>query len=422
MAVGFRVRYRSTSGDIDGQLVLFQLPIRFGRNALNHCQIAHGYISDFHATVEIVDGRLCVRDLNSKNGVYLPSGQRIAANVPVSLAASNNAFVLGQLAHVQIEPFEEARPIGARPSDLRGSVLGNRAFLDLAAPANSRLDVSPLPPLSAEGQWSVARPPMVSREPSPPWGGPAQHNQSLPPLAHVAPSADHGARGAQPLPAAGGRDLGRGTAHFTMSLEAMALLGLRELGASLVPGAPLQTTGDVARLLTKLHDTVEVFVRCFVPMREAYTRFVSSMDLRTEASQRAVNRSPSAAGVEVARDAAGVAAALLDWRNDHYDAPEVVEGIFADLVTHQLALVDGITRGVQALLEEISPERVEAIFEAERPGGMPALLGRYRGLWQTYKTHYGALKSERRALELVLGEGITDSYREYSSRRDRQTR
>ena len=41
----------------------------------------------------------------------------------------------------------------------------------------------------------------------------------------------------------------------------------------------------MARLLTKLHDAIEVFCKTFIPLREGYAQFVSSMDLN-----RAVSR------------------------------------------------------------------------------------------------------------------------------------
>ena len=213
-----------------------------------------------------------------------------------------------------------------------------------------------------------------------------------------------------------------GTQQLHLSIETMAVLGLRELASSLVPGAPLQTTGDVARLLTKLHDTVEMFCRCFVPLREGYSQFVSTMDLRRAATQRSLNRSQTALRIEQARDPASVAAALLDWRNQDYDAPQVVEEIFAELMMHQLALVDGIMRGVQALLEELSPARIERMFDDERPAGVSAMLGRHRALWQTFAQHHEELKNETRLFELVFGADFAESYREYLSTHGTNTR
>jgi type VI secretion system protein ImpI len=436
MATGFRVRYRSMDQSIQGERILFQLPIRIGRNALNHCQVVHGYISDFHAVIEANEmGQLFVRDLNSKNGVFTPSGERFAKNVPGPLSPINNTFILGGLLRIQVEVIEQDRAVGERMSATNGSVIGNRAALGVGAlpPAGApgrapawdpRYEVAPLPPLSGDpgqaGQQG-ARPPYV---PNDPWGG-GQGGQvrgrDLPGLAPL-----DGGPGVRPShrPSGPGQDprgMSRNTQHFSMGIEMMALLGLRELASSLLPNVPLQTTGDVARLLTKLHDTVEVFCRCFVPLRDGYTQFISQMDLRRAASQRSLNRSASALQVEVAQDPATVAVALLDWRNQDYDAPGVVEGIFADLMIHQLAFLEGVMRGVQALLEELSPDRIERLFDHERPEGVSAMLGRYRALWKTFQIHYEELANETRTFELVFGADFASSYREYLSRRERPT-
>ncbi len=435
MATGFRVRYRSMDQSIQGERLLFQLPIRIGRNPLNHCQVVHGYISDFHAVIEANEmGQLFVRDLNSKNGVFTPSGERFARNVPGPLLPINNTFILGGLLKIQVEVVEQDRALGERMSGTSGSVIGNRAALGVgsAAPGampgrpgswDPRYEVAPLPPLSGDGA-SAARPAFVPNASNDPWGaGGHLRGRDLPGLAPVQDGGGPGLRPSQ-QPAGPGHDprgVSRNTQHFSMGLEMMALLGLRELAGSLLPGVPLQTTGDVARLLTKLHDTVEVFCRCFVPLRDGYTQFISQMDLRRAASQRTLNRSASALQVEVAQDPATVAGALLDWRNQDYDAPGVVEGIFADLMIHQLAFLEGVMRGVQALLEELSPDRIERLFDNERPAGVSAMLGRYRALWKTFQIHYEELANETRTFELVFGSDFASSYREYLSRRERPT-
>jgi type VI secretion system protein ImpI len=432
MALGFRVRYRTADGHVAGERVLSELPIRFGRNVLNHCQISHPNVSDFHAVIELIDGRVSLRDLKSTNGVYTPAGERIAPNVPVDLATIGRAFTLGGVVQVHVETFEEHHDLGERLSGRSGAVLGNRAVLrsgpvdpsivaSPAAPAfagASAYDVAPLPPLSVAGGQPAVRPPYV---PASPWSGPGAdqaERQSLPSLAPVHAGYErHGNPGPYPRqpPAQEPRGVSRSTQHFSIAIETLALLGLRELADSILPGVPLQTTGDVARLLTKLHDTIEVFCRCFVPLREGHAQFVSSMDLRRAASQRSLNRSRSAYAVELARDPAALAAALVDWRNQDFDAPQVVEGIFADLMMHQVALIESVLRGVHVLLEEVSPDNVERIFRDQQPG-ISAFLGRYRALWHTFQGHYQELTNETRIFETVFGPEFAASYRDHLSR------
>jgi len=203
-------------------------------------------------------------------------------------------------------------------------------------------------------------------------------------------------------------------------LEALALQGLRELTASLVPGVPLETTGDVARLVTKLHDTVEVFCRCFIPLRDGYAQFVSQMDLQRAAMQRSMNRSRSYLAIESAQNPGAVAMALLHWREPSFDAPKAIEGIFADLMIHQVALLDGVMQGVRALLDELSPDNIEKMSgerEPRGPLGLNLSMGRYKAVWETYRERFEQLAEEKQAFSHIFGPEFTEAYREYRRRR-----
>lgn len=199
-----------------------------------------------------------------------------------------------------------------------------------------------------------------------------------------------------------------------MDLESMALQGLRELCDSLTPGRTLETTGDVARLITKLHDTIDVFCRCFIPLRQGYAQFVSSLDLQRARHQRSLNRSRAALALESATDVETITMALLDPRDHTFDAPQAVEGIFADLMLHQIALLDGVMQGVRALLEELSPEHIEAAV-AQKGGG--TLFGnKYRARWQEFRERFERLSEERQAFALIFGQDFAHVYRQYWQR------
>jgi type VI secretion system protein ImpI len=421
MALGLRVRYRSSDSGVHGEREVAQFPVRFGRNTMNECPIQHPQVSQFHAVVEFIDGQLGLRDLNSKNGVWTQAYGRLEPGKFLPLAAVRNEFSLGPSIFVQIEPFEQRAHAGERLSQVQGQVLGRPSVMEELG----RPPVVSLPPLSFDGRGA----PPVAPPPMNPWSGGSpgsiEGGQSLPPLAPLSPSypgqpvgepaPNRLPRGALDAP----RGVSRSTQQFAMTVEALALMGLRELAASLVPGATLQTTGDVARLLTKLHDTVEVFCRCFVPLRSGHEQFLSSMHLQRAANQRSVDRSRSAIELETARDPASVAAALLDWRNQDYDAPKVAESILADLVMHHVALVESVMRGVQALLDELSPEHIEQALAENRS---PAVLGRSRALWQSYKERHAEMASESRTFALVFGEEFAASYREYIAQQRREGR
>ncbi len=381
--------------------MLHQLPVRLGRNAMNDCVILHPFVSDFHASIEMADGELCVRDLNSRNGLHDRNLSRLPAGRSVPLDSLGNGFVVGRAVEVEVEPFDARGEVGERsPTSVHGAVLGNQAAMGMGRSGS----VPALPPLSmgmgggqpGPGPLPVYVPQVVA---------PGAMGQSLPMLA---PLASMGSPAVAPYgaPSQGGGPGNRNTQHLSMSMELLALLGLRELAGSLVPGIPLETTGDVARLLTKMHDLVEMFCRCFVPLR----------DSRLGASRwaRRMAGSKSASEIDHSANPAIIASALLDWRNQDYDGPEAVERILADVVVQQAALLEGVMRGVGALLEEISPETIEQA--ARDDAGMGSVFGRYRTLWQTFKERFEQVSREERRAELLLGAETAAAYRKHLAR------
>jgi predicted component of type VI protein secretion system len=483
------------------------LPIRIGRNPLNDCAIPQQFVSHFHARIEEIDGKICVRDLGSKNGVLLTSGERIPAQTPVDLGPYGNEFLIGPFMHVRLETVSHPGASDQRAHTTTGSVLGNRSIIEqgLAPGAQPGPDAfgarqatppvgapgvgrAPLPPTSldppqqlgggplpqlpgaapggAQGGGAYAPrgtpaaspsfppgmgqapgransptpvPPMANPHASPfargsdppagPWAPRGSDPPAWPPRKSESPGAPFAGRGSDlpgapfgtPPPArqpSTPAEVPRTTQHFGMGTEVLAVMGLRELASSLVPGTPLETTGDFARLITKLHDTVEVFCRCFVPLREGYAQFVSNMDLQQAASQRALHRSNAYRRVEYAKDPAQVAAALLDWRDPSFDAPAAVEGIFADLMLHQVALLDGVMRGVRALLDDLSPDNIEKAV-AER-GGIS--LSRYRVLWQAFQERFEQLSNESEVFARIFGGEFAEAYREHGRERGEQSR
>lgn len=375
------------------------LPIRIGRNGLNDFVITHAAVSSFHARIEDVNGRLCITDLASKNGVRVPNGasvpRPITPNQPVDLQPVGFEFFLGSHVRCSIgfdlmrEPLEERGALS-----FSGQVLGNAGVL---------LETPSQPPLAPPGIGpgvAVVPAPLPAVEPA--WQPPPAPGGSVP-QGGFAPAAAFPGASAPQLP---GERVRSATGMLQgLTNEAMALAGLRELAGSLVPGVPLESTGDIARFITKLHDALDSFCRSFIPLREGHAQFMSSFDLQSSA-RRSQQRSQTYFAVESARTPEALAAALLNPKDRSFDGAQAVEGILADLMLHQLALLEGVMRGVRALLEELSPDNVEA-----QAGG--TVLNKHKALWSKYCELYENISEERQAFALIFGPDFTAAYRQY---------
>ncbi len=393
------------------------LPIRIGRNPLNDFVLEFTIISNFHACIEDDNGTLCVRDLGSTNGCFLPSpggGKpvRIQPNTTVALSPTNQWFILSEHIQVRIEVVAEQAPV--RDALRCGSVLGNLSIISPAGVqpglANQPQSIQANASLPQAGYRSDAqigddlrrqRVP-IQRSASSPALGPSSSAPSN-------PSAwpDHGrSAGARPTPS---------TQSFQVDLQTLALIGLRELAGSLIPQRQLETSGDIARFITKLHDAMDVFCRTFIPLRQGYSEFVASLDLQRAESVRSVHRSPSTEALEQARTPEAVAMALLDPQDGSLDGPSAVEGIFADLMIHQVALLDGVMQGVRSLLDELSPESIEKVVGG---GGAAGLLGaKYKARWEEFCHRFEKLSEGQQSFSFVFGQDFAEVYRHYWHRK-----
>ena len=411
----FVLRAARFDGSPLGERRVASLPIRIGRNALNDFPITDPGIAEFHALVEDAGGRLCVRDLNSPSGVAVrvppqvfPT--RIPARVPVDLRGGGFQFALGGVALVSLFVERSSSPPLPKTMPMQGAVLGNQS---LFRGPGATLQL-PRFPQAARGATPSSLPPtlgmdaittvVIPRVPSPPPDVRARTASSFPPAA------------ARDAPEARDSRAPVHTEHFPMALESLALDAVRELAASLVPERTLETTGDLARFVTKLNDLAEVFCRSFVPLREGHAEFISSLDLQRAAWQRGQQASPSCLAVETARTPEALALALLDFREQSSDGPSAVESIFADLMIHQVTLLSGVMQGVRALLSELSPDALESAVPEHGTFGVDLGGSRSKAIWAAYRVRYESLAEDDQALARIFGPEFTEAYREYRQR------
>lgn len=391
-----------------------KLPIEIGRGHGNDLEIASQFVSTHHARIEEISGTLCVRDLGSRNGVVVLDdydGIRIPANSAYPVPRTGFTLQLGNETRLHVEPAtaDSVRPesLALRGTSQQPPRAALPALPDLPRP------LRPLPPLDPAanalepGSSALSLPLLLEQQPG-------RRSFDAGPVARVA--AGHDFEPVRPEPrrcaqAPAPPELKTGS--FDLSQEALALQGLREIVASLTPGRTLQTSGDIARLITRLHELLQVMCRNYLSLRDGHTRFVAQLQL-----QRSSEQDSSSAALEGARDPAAVAALLLDFREHAPSLGPALETTLRAIGVHQVALIDGVMQGIAALLDELSPENIQR--ETDRPGDGPRRGGGEHTYWDEYRHRHARFAREGEALSKVFGAEFVSAYRAY--RRSHQPR
>ncbi len=344
-----------------------RLPIAIGRHTDNDLRVEDRCVSSFHARLTEVAGRLCIVDLASTNGIRVATvgGEqtRIVSQVPYDLEAHGFEFFVGTC-RISVD------------FSLEGSLLPCSVLPSL--PAFASLDLP--------SELGVV-------------GGALLGKYSLP--ASVGSPAPGEAR-VRALE----------TCQLKLEPEHVAFQGLSELAFSLVPGLSLETTGDVARLITRLHSSVELLCRCFVQLQAGHVGFLSGLGVRVPEGRSG----PSEHRLDTVEHPRQVAELLLDWRASADDPAEALEARLVDVAVHRVAVLDGVMQGVAALLAELAPERIEAEAAHRRPQRLLGRPGRHRACWQTYQERHAELCQRDAALKHVFGEAFAEAYAAYCQR------
>ncbi len=381
------------------------LPVRIGRNPLNDVQLDDGFVSQFHAVIEGDGQRLFLRDLGSRNGTHLRQGGAVAPHQPLDLASHGNEFAIVSL-HFIVEPADIAPQISE--SRKRLASLGastNANFAQTAAVGADHavrigrllVDVKPQVDAYRAAFRELMRTIAARTEGLDPQG--KAHLLDL--LANNEPALAR-----EPEFQAYAASFGAG-AQF-VSDDAVVSPAVRELAASWVPNAPLRNGAQAVAFLGKVQDTLDVFFKAFIPLRDGYRQFESKMDIRRTGKPDQVRGAAQA--VEGAADPKTLASRLLDWNDTSGEGPRPIESVFADLMIHQVAILDGVMRGVKSLLKELAPPTIEQAA-AKKKGGWSFGPWKLKKVWTLYKERHSDLADEEReTFELIFGKQFVKAY------------
>lgn len=400
-------------------------PVRVGRNPLNDLPLALPFVSQWHAVV-VWDGQsVTYYDLGSTNGTTV-QGHRLGANQPVPVSSPDMEFRIGAVRLV----FQLANlPDGAAASLPRrgegtsvsegllrkgaagpsgypsvGDEGGSTMMLDATALLGG-IQQSSLPPRTQhslralQGAYNnyraawheLSQQLMAALQQTPTQQvpaaierfvemyGDAQHEPSLQSLAR-----------SQGVPLASGE----GAATQLVTQLAQYLMPSRQ-----PPQSPQEMEGFLVRALVAL----ETYSTAFIGLRQGHDAFGMQM---TGRSRRSADPTP----VEAADDPKRLLEYLLDWSGDGDARMLELRNQYAEIMTHQVALLNGLMEGVRKLVRtRLSPDAIERDPKVSHGfwsfGPFKAI-----GYWRRYRQLHEELLEDRELTTAVFGRDFARAY------------
>jgi type VI secretion system protein ImpI len=185
----------------------------------------------------------------------------------------------------------------------------------------------------------------------------------------------------------------------------VALAGLRQLANTFVPQAgPLEDAESIIRFLSKMKQALDLLFGSFIPLRDG------ARQIALQRGADARGQIDAWAAAAAAKTAAELARLALDWRDPSTDTLRAIQNAFADFVIHQVAVVDGVVRGVRNLFAGFSSEAIEATF-AKRGTSMRIGPFREAALYKIFiELHKELSTNASGALARLFGEEFTSLF------------
>jgi type VI secretion system protein ImpI len=394
MPVALVARVVDTQSNQSFDVTYERFPVRIGRNQLNDLHIDRPYVSQFHAAIDLRDRQILIRDLGSTNGTVY-AGQRLQRDTPVDVTG-NPEITIGpvtiRLAIVEAAKKQERADAGN--------------ILDMSGEAWRK---QPIPPGAEDPYIRQLLPYLEAYRAA--WGTVYRivydHLARLPPevrqsylkrlaseQASVAAEADF-----QKLAQYYGVEP---AAMGEMTPAKAAQQALTELSRSLAPGAkPLDDVASILLFARRLRDSMEVFLKCFISLRDGYQAFTEQMlgNDNIDHNDR----------VAAAKDKDELGMVLLTSAGGPEAARQLNES-FIEVMAHEVKLLNGVMEGVKTLLGRLSPRTLED--ELERKGKKGGLFSsKYEELWKLYESRHGDYAGEdKQTFEAIFGPQFARAY------------
>ncbi len=398
-------------------------------------------VSRVHASVDIRDGRICVRDSGSTNGTFA-GGQRIASDRWVVVGTLDRPCVIRICAWTLTLSAREVAA-SAEPAD-GSSFLTAYAAEPIVVPGPASAAAEPS---RAPADWAATR---VSAELPmlPPHGASARHtvvtplfqvtrhyalaiaarNELVTVLGEVFDSAPTQERpqmvteilrtcpeiAADPVVRSVlERHAGR---PLVQTVESASAVSLQELARWYVGGRPLKNASDAFALARKLKAGIDELLTGLVPLFAGLDRFEQQMAIRPNKGPAPTDDVALSSRLpRIPRDAARL---LFDWTDTTDSAVRAVRTDLVDLTMHQVAVLNGVMRGVKVLLAELAPGTLDKAFEKKLSqrgffGRLFGRLGAAKAKLELYRERHSDLADEENErFRVIFGPEFAAEYKQ----------
>ncbi|MDC3956521.1 type VI secretion system-associated FHA domain protein [Polyangium jinanense] len=396
MPLALVARVIDTQANQSFDVTFERFPIRIGRNQLNDLHIDRPYVSQFHLAIDVRDRQIIVKDLGSTNGTVF-AGRRLTRDTPTDVT-STPELTIGPIV-MRMQLIDAAPKKREAPKD--GTVLDFAQEQSGNAAASWRQQQKPITPGAEDAYVRQLQPYVEAYRAA--WGG--VYRVIYDHLPRLTPEVrqNYLKRVAMEQPTlTAEQDFQKLSQYYGVDPRMLgepspaqaAHAAMIELSRTLAPGSkPIEDVESVLTFGRKLRDAMEVFLKCFVSLRNGYQEFEAEM-LAREVTPDENDR------VASAKDEKELGNALLGPQGGP-DAPRQLQDIFVDVMSHQVALINGVMEGVRTLLTKLSPKTIEE--ELERRGKRGGLFSnKFEALWKLYEVVHGDYAGEQKETFLII--------------------
>jgi type VI secretion system protein ImpI len=338
------VNIRQPSAGQSRVLRFSKSPVRIGRNELNDIPLQDPFVSEWHGIIRFDERQVAYFDLGSTNGTIL-DGKRLVKSVAAPLSEASR-LQLGLLEMTVVRRPDEGKP----------------------AETTGKQETGPFKTLS----WGVATPSPNS-------------NPNLPVAAR-----DSGAVIAPKL-----RGLADSNPQLASGAVASSGSSPGDTSGAHETGSP--ASGATAASAARQAKLIETFCEAFVGLRKGYEQFGAEVGVRTLSGSSPLHR---------ARTGRELLEYLMLPNVDPTATAKELVGIFADFGIHHVALMEGITEGVRAVLQSVDPRAND--LDA---GGRLFTAAKTKSQWKSFLERFDQLVADDDELHAaIFGDTFARAY------------